>query len=130
MFFVCAIAVLTFGAGSVLAQTADGLTPAVEQDCDDLSGAAFGLCTAYCEAMDCHMYLDGDTPPNASDIACGKVKINFIRITNMGAFPCECPDGVPGQFGCGCDNSINSCDTDLICEDSICIEDEDDGGDF
>ena len=37
------------------AQTADGLTPAVEDICTKwgLSGQVNGLCKAYCEAMDC-----------------------------------------------------------------------------
>ena len=47
-------AVIFFAAGNnVLAKTPDGVTPAEETVCDGLSGAAFGLCNAYCEAMDC-----------------------------------------------------------------------------
>lgn len=39
--------------GTAMAGTADGLTPAEETVCDDagLSGAPWGLCNAYCEAM-------------------------------------------------------------------------------
>ncbi|MCP4264386.1 MAG: hypothetical protein GY777_02225 [Candidatus Brocadiaceae bacterium] len=36
-------------------------TPTV---CDDLKGKAYGLCNAYCEALDC------DWDPNASGRAC------------------------------------------------------------
>ena len=39
-----------------------------------LLGEEFGLCNAYCEAMDC----DGDNP-QASAKACGKVKEKFDK---------------------------------------------------
>jgi len=48
-----ALALLLLCTGAVLAQTPDGQTPAEETVCDHESGAAFGLCNAYCEAMDC-----------------------------------------------------------------------------
>src|SRR5260221_520465 len=47
LLFVC------IGTGAALAQTPDGMPPARETICDNESGAAFGLCNAYCEAMDC-----------------------------------------------------------------------------
>lgn len=47
----------------------------VAEGCDNESGAGYGLCNAYCEAMNC----DGDEP-NASDKACTKVLDNFRRI--------------------------------------------------
>jgi len=65
------------------AQTADGQTPAVETACDSESGAAFGLCNAYCEAMDC----DSDFP-QASDEACARVLDKFIKITGS-EIPCS-----------------------------------------
>lgn len=58
---------------------------AQEDVCDDVSGAAYGLCTAYCEAMDCDA---SDGGPNASDNACQRVSDNFNRITGEG-LPCE-----------------------------------------
>jgi len=61
------LAVLAFAPIS-LAQIADGETPAQEPVCDDLNGAWYGLCVAYCEAMDGHL---GD--PFASDRACERV---------------------------------------------------------
>jgi hypothetical protein len=64
------LAVLSFTPMS-LAQTADGETPAEEPVCDDLNGALYGLCVAYCEAMDCHL---GDQ--FASDRACERVLTN------------------------------------------------------
>ena len=42
--------------------------------CDNLSGAAFGLCNAYCEAMDC----DSEAP-NANETACLKVLSDFTK---------------------------------------------------
>ncbi|HWM90827.1 MAG TPA: hypothetical protein VN493_08680 [Thermoanaerobaculia bacterium] len=71
-----------------VAKTPDGQTPSEETVCDGQKGAAFGLCNAYCEAMDC------DHPtPHASPKACEKVKSNFEKITGS-SLPCEaspCP---------------------------------------
>ena len=130
MLFIIALFVLTCGAGSVLAQTADGVTPAEEEVCDIFSGAAFGLCNAYCEAMDCELLDDGDefTSPNASATACLKVKDNFIKITGLGALPCDCSES--GQAGCSCavdgDCASGTCDTNI----GICEEGGDDGNEY
>ena len=74
-----------------LAQTPDGETPAVEDVCDLHSGAAYGLCNAYCEAMDCHLGTDGDptTEPSASEVACGKVLNRFMKLSGHTVLPCE-----------------------------------------
>ena len=69
LLFLCSLILCT---GSALGQTPDGETPAQEDVCDGESGAAFGLCNAYCEAMDCH--LDN---PQASANACTKVGDKF-----------------------------------------------------
>jgi len=53
---------------AALAQTPDEETPAEEVVCDGEVGAAFGLCNAFCEAMDC----DSDSP-RASEQACDRV---------------------------------------------------------
>lgn len=82
------LSLLTLGTGAALASTPDGVTPSRETVCDSLSGAAFGLCNAYCEAMDC------DSPaPHASPTGCSRVKANFTRITGQAMFPCDitCP---------------------------------------
>ena len=89
------VAALTFfGAGAASAGqtpeqfgTPDDLPPPLENICDLTTGAANGLCTAYCEAMDC----DSDDP-YASDQACQKVSDNFWRLTG-GLPPCirMCP---------------------------------------
>ena len=53
--------------------------------CDGLAdGAAWGLCNAYCEAMDC------DGTPKASDQACQHVLENFVA-QDAGPIPCGCP---------------------------------------
>ena len=91
------------------AQTPDGDTPAVETVCDGESGAAFGLCIAYCEAMDC------DNLPEASMYACESVRRTFNRITG-GDVPCE-PDTCVADAGRGngplcagdCTNPSESC---------------------
>ena len=69
----------------VHSKTPDGLTPAVETVCDDagLTGAAWGLCNAYCEAMDC------DSPnTRASERACECVLENFRKASGGINPPC------------------------------------------
>lgn len=89
------------------AQTPDGLTPAVETVCDGFEGRAFGLCNAYCEAMDC------DLEP-APGRACEAVRNNYFKLTAESAMPCEdlCPvlpdptcsgNGSVGTGADGCD---------------------------
>ena len=69
------------------AKTPDGVTPSRETVCDNEKGAAYGLCNAYCEAMDC-------TDPNqkASNKGCESVKKNFEKKTGR-PLPClmTCP---------------------------------------
>ena len=66
--------------------TPDGFPPAKESICDFENGAAYGLCNAYCEAMDC----DAELPdvPAASSTACQKVAAKFNNITGE-SLPCE-----------------------------------------
>ncbi len=51
--------------------------------CAHLEGKLFGLCNAYCEAIDC------DGSPKASSRACASVKENFARLSDGQALPCE-----------------------------------------
>ncbi len=72
------------------AKTADGVTPAEETVCDEMGykGRAWGLCNAYCEAMDC----DSDEP-RASDRACERVFRNWQRAVGGDEIPpCSCLD--------------------------------------
>src|SRR6188472_1486691 len=48
-----AFALLLISTGAASAKTPDGVPPSLETVCDAETGAAYGLCTAYCEAMDC-----------------------------------------------------------------------------
>ncbi|HKI04019.1 MAG TPA: hypothetical protein VKK31_18715 [Thermoanaerobaculia bacterium] len=83
--FTLTFALLLICTGAVLAQTPDGETPAEETVCDNETGAAFGLCNAYCEAMDCE-----SDDPQASDTACSKVRAKFQQTTGRD-LPCEAP---------------------------------------
>ncbi len=84
---------LTIWTGTARADTPDGQTPAEETVCDGQTGAAYGLCNAYCEAMDC------DSPaPQASPTACSRVQDSFQRITGQPLpcdVPCPCPSRLP-----------------------------------
>lgn len=86
-----AFLLLCTGAGAALASTPDGQTPAEETVCNGETGAAYGLCNAYCEAMDC----ESDNP-SASATACSRVRTKFQNITGRD-LPCEntCPCNTP-----------------------------------
>ena len=66
------------------AQTADGKTPAEETVCDVFNGALYGLCVAYCEAMDCQ-YDDW----LATDEACESVLTNYMTYSDGDMPPCH-----------------------------------------
>ena len=87
--------------------------PVVAQDenvCDEESGAAFGLCTSYCEAMDC----DGGAP-EASANACASVATRFLQATGRD-LPCE----VSGSGICKNDSCQYGIDLDSPLEDPSC----------
>lgn len=88
--WILVVVILFIGTGSVSAKTPDGQTPSQETVCDMETGAAFGLCNAYCEAMDC-------TDPNqrASDQGCQSVRENFERKTGR-PLPCTLTCPCPG----------------------------------
>jgi len=97
------------------AQTPDGETPAVEDVCEGYAGQAYGLCNAYCEAMDC----DGE--PRASEKACARVQANFENITDQ-MLPCLLE---------GCDNPSNlgkPCDDRDICTENETCQFDFEGG--
>ena len=88
--WILVVAILFIGTSSVSAKTPDGQTPSQETVCDMETGAAYGLCNAYCEAMDC-------TDPNqrASDRGCESVRENFERKTGRPlpcTLTCPCPE--------------------------------------
>ena len=91
---------------NVFAKTPDGETPAVEDVCSLLTGAAFGLCNAYCEAMDCHL-----EDPKASSTACGKVGDKLVAITGEDP-PCE--EEVCAPLGVECTDTSDCCPGDEV----------------
>ena len=67
-----------------MAQTSDGATPAEETVCDGLEEVSFGICVAYCEAMDC------DAPDHkASDRACQNKVRSWASIAGDVPLPCN-----------------------------------------
>ena len=79
-----AVASIVLLAPTSFAQTADGQTPAEEHICDGKTGAVWGLCVAYCEAMDCDYAF-----PHASEEACDHVLANYLKKANGELPPCE-----------------------------------------
>jgi len=57
---------------TVFAKTPDGEPPAEESVCEGETGALYGLCVSYCEAMDC-----GHPDQHADDRACNRVLDNY-----------------------------------------------------
>jgi len=100
-------ALLLICSGAAQAQTPDLMTPAQEAVCDSESGAAYGLCNAYCEAMDCE-----SANPQASAAACTKVRDKYINVTGR-PLPCEpCPAPPPGT-PCPCVDALTDFNTVL-----------------
>jgi hypothetical protein len=80
-----------------------------ESVCDGEQGAAYGLCNAFCDAMDC----DSDDP-QASETACNKVKSKFQQVTGneppclAPPLRCRCYEEMPGYFA-AVNSTIVSC---------------------
>ena len=89
---LCAFVVVMMVMGAAYAETPDGA-------CDGLADNAWGLCNAYCYAMDC------GGKRNASARECSQVASNFIRATGMEKMPCDTPiaptDSPLGSLGIG-----------------------------
>src|SRR5512139_2884239 len=104
---------VTLHPGALSAKTPDGAPPSQETVCSGLSGAAFGLCNAYCEAQDC------DVHPRPS---CPVLRRNFEKITGSPVFPCDsrCGNGVIDR-GEDCDPPGSPCpDGELCADDCTC----------
>jgi hypothetical protein len=74
--------------GTPYAKPPDFVPPSQESICNSVSGAAFGLCISYCEAMDC----DGEEAA-ASETACLTIRDRFVQLAGSDV-PCEvevCP---------------------------------------
>jgi hypothetical protein len=77
------ISLSLFGLPAV-AQTPDGRTPAEETMCDGLEDNLFGICNAYCEAMDC------DSPDHeASDNVCQEELQKWSTLAGDNPLPCN-----------------------------------------
>lgn len=113
------LSLLCIGAGAGLARTPDQIPPARETVCDAVTGAAFGLCNAYCEAMDC----DSDST-HASERACTEIRTRFQNITGRDV-PCEitCPCLSIPQFTAMLENA-NYCYADLPLLHALSVEPE------
>jgi len=98
---------LVSAAGNAWAKTPDGMPPSQETVCSGLSGAAFGLCNAYCEAQDC------DVHPRPS---CPVLRRNFAKITGSAIFPCDrrCGNGTIDR-GEDCDPPGSACTNGELC---------------
>lgn len=72
-----------FLVGQLYAQTPDGTPPSQETTCSGLSGEAYGLCVAYCEAQDCDV--------NPTKHSCEQLRKNFEELTGSPIFPCDIP---------------------------------------
>ena len=83
-FAVFAIGLLTFGQPAN-AQTPDGETPALESVCDGLETGLFGICNAYCEAMDC----DNPERVKANGKACQSQVRKWATIAGDDPLPCS-----------------------------------------
>ncbi len=112
-------ALFVLSAGTAFAQTPDGEPPSVEEVCDGQVGAAFGLCNAYCEAMDCD-----SEEPQASEQACMMVAGQYEQITG-GTMPCEmmsgpmCGNGVvepPEECDDGGNEDGDGCSSECLIE--------------
>jgi hypothetical protein len=87
--------------------SASAQPPADESVCDGLSGPSWGLCNAYCEAMDCE-----SENANASSAACQKVLSEYTTHTEQ-VIPCarvECPCWAPEDV----DTLLSECESDAL----------------
>ena len=92
--FVFSLGLLALAVPVLAKGTPDGQPPSEETVCNGLDGALFGLCNAYCEAMDC------DSPNHhASDTACARVLDNYRKHSGGQPPPCAatcpCPQSLP-----------------------------------
>lgn len=109
LFFSLTFAVaLAFGLPT-WAQTPDGATPAVEDICTQwgMTGKVYGLCNAYCEAMDC----DAGENAQASEQACARVLGKIVAALGDTPFP-TCKDTDNDGLPNGIDNCPNTANAD------------------
>jgi hypothetical protein len=83
------LALLLALAGRAITQTPDEQPPSQEAPCDGLTGAAFGICNAYCEAQDCDVH---DRP------SCKRLRARFLKVTGEDRFPCDRRPCIDAEF--------------------------------
>jgi hypothetical protein len=118
----------------VISKTPDGETPSVENICDDagLTGEAWDICNAYCEAQDCDINTEGKK-------SCAILKRNFEKVTGSNILPCEiieeacclpdgsCSDVISSEcdsLGGSAQGELTDC-TGVVCEplEACCLPD-------
>jgi len=101
LMIACVLALLAALAGTAMTKTPDKQPPSTETSCVGLTGAARGLCNAYCQAQDCDVH---QRP------SCEVLRKNFQRATGSSKFPCDrvacgqsapqCNGDCPAGFAC------------------------------
>ena len=121
----------------VSAQTPDGIPADEETICDDagLTGSAWDLCNAYCQAQDC------DILPSPTK-SCAMLKKNFAKHTGTNVMPCDivaccfCSTGGQSNEGQGCEQIPDvECAAqggmsvgEYLCDDVTCTLESDEPG--
>ncbi len=98
---LCAFVVVMVAMGAAYAQGRNGV-------CSGLSGNAFGLCNAYCEAKNC----DDSANRNGSENSCTQIYDNFMKVAGEGVkMPCEgdsAQAAPPSTASCPCEFDVES----------------------
>lgn len=89
-FALFATSLMIVSAPALAQRTGDGIVPSIETVCEG-DPFNFGLCNAYCEALDC----DSDTPLGTPKACANKLK-NYLKHSGGALPPCE-------QVSCPCD---------------------------
>ncbi len=93
---LCAFVVFIMVMGAAYAQGRNGV-------CSGLSGNAFGLCNAYCEAKSCDSFENYGSP------SCTQLRSNFERLPGSPKMPCEGDSAQiapPSTGSCPCNFSL------------------------
>jgi hypothetical protein len=96
-----------------IAQTPDGIPADQETICDDagLTGSAWDLCNAYCQAQDCDL-------PGVIKKSCEMLKKNFAKHTGTDVMPCD----IVACALCGDPSPCVQTSTLGVCEQMMSVE--------
>ncbi len=95
---LCAFVVVMVAMGAAYAQGRNGV-------CSGLSGNAFGLCNAYCEAKSCYSSENYGSP------SCTQLRSNFERLPGSPEMPCgddSAQVALPSTASCPCNFNVQS----------------------